>query len=140
MTGNDKYHSPYRGFWIIMLLLILIPFGLYKLMCALFEEYSNFGPQLNEASARCLGCGMGSLFHLSFLISGVFTSSWRDVKYRVSEFFENLVVGVGYAFKTYWEDIREDGINFDLAFSVMIINFLIVLDALRDALLMMGYI
>lgn len=140
MTGNDKYQSPYRGFWVIMLLLILIPLGLYALMRVLFAEYSPFGTRLDEASARALGCGLGFLVHLSFLISGVLSASWQAVKYRVSEFFENLVVGVGYAFKTYLEDMRDDGVTFILAFSVMVVNFLIALDGLQDALVLLGYI
>lgn len=140
MNSNDKYQSPYRGFWVVMLLMILIPLIAFWLINDLFSKYSRFSEVLDIASAKALGCGIGFLFHLSFIISGVLTPGWQAVKYRIGEFFENLVVGVGYAFKTYLEDMRDDGVTFLFQLIVILINLAIALDGLRDTLLLMGYI
>lgn len=134
MENEYKRQSPYRGFWVIMLFLILVPLGLYALVNAVLEEYSPYSAALDSATARALGCGFGFFFHMICILSGVLTAGWQAVKYRICEFFENLIVGVKYAFSTYLEDMRTDGVTFILYMSVIAINFAIMVDGIRDAI------
>lgn len=134
MENEYKKQSPYRGFWVIMLILILVPLGLYSLVNAALEEYSPYSAALDSATARALGCGFGFLFHMICILSGVLTAGWQAVKYRICEFFENLAVGVGYACTSYLEDMRDDGVTFILYAAVIAANFAIMADGIRDAI------
>lgn len=134
MHNEYKRQSPYRGFWVIMLFLILVPLGLYGIVNAVLEEYSRYSDALNSATARALGCGFGFLFHMICVISGVLTAGWEALKYRLREFFENLIVGVGYAFSSYCEDLRNDGVTFIIYMSVIVANFAIMVSGIRDAI------
>lgn len=84
-----------------------------------------------------LGCGCGVIFHLMCLVSGSLRPGWLAVKYRIREFRENLIVGIGYAFESYWEDIRTYGVTFLISFVVIAVNLAITLDGLFDALEML---
>ena len=86
------------------------------------------------ATAKALGCWLGFLVHMICLLSGLLTPGWEALKYRVADFFENLIVGVGYAIKSYWENIVADGVTFLICFSIILTNFLIMVDGVRDAL------
>lgn len=134
MHNEYKRQSPYRGFWVIMLFLILVPLGLYSLVNAVLEEYSPYSAALDSATARALGCGFGFLFHMICMLSGVLTAGWEALKYRLREFFENLIVGVGYAISSYWEDMRNDGVTFIIYMSVILANLAIMVSGIRDAI------
>lgn len=134
MHNEHKRQSPYRSFWVVFSLMILIPIGFFLLVNALMMEYSPYSDELDYATARALGFGLGFLFHMICLLSGVFTPGWEAVKFRLREFFENLIVGVGYAFTTYLEDMRNDGITFILYMSVVAANFVLTADGFRDAI------
>lgn len=134
MNNENKHYSPYRGVLVVLLALILVPIALFLIIKSLLNGYSRFTPAMDLLTAKVLGFGCGFLFHLSCMIGGAFTPAWRAVKYRIGEFFENLVVGVGYAFTTYWEDMRDDGVVLLLYLSVVAANLAIFLDGLFDAL------
>lgn len=134
MENENKRQSPYRGFWVIMLFLILVPLGLFVLVNVLLEEYSPYSAALDFATARALGCGFGFLFHMICILSGVLTAGWQALKYRIGEFVENLIVGVGYACKSYLEDMRDDGVTFILYVAVIAANFTIMADGICDAI------
>lgn len=110
MEHEEKRKPPGRGMWVICTLLILIPVGLYYLFLGAFNFYQPGSAALNEASARAFGCGLGTLFHLSCFIAGAFSDAIRAVTFRISEFFANLVVSVGFAFESYWDDMKSDGV------------------------------
>ncbi len=133
MHNEYKRQSPYRGFWITMILLLLPPLLSYGLINSLLKEFSPWPEALDAATAKALGCGLGFLFHLICVLCGVLTDGWEAVKYRIGEFFENLNVGVGYAFRTYWEDMRTDGVTFVIYSSVILINTYFMADGLLDA-------
>lgn len=134
MQNEDKHQSPYRGFAMTLIALIATPAAFYWLIYLLQSEYLHTPEALNIASAKALGCGCGAIFHLMCLVSGAFRPGWQAVKYRMREFRENLVVSVGYAFESYWEDIRSDGVTFLISFAVVAANLVITLDGLVDAL------
>ena len=133
MHNEYKRQSPYRGFWIIMLLLILPPIACWGLVDAILDKFSTWPDALDDATARGLGCGLGFLFHMICVLCGVLTDGWQAVKYRIGEFFENLIVGVGYAFRTYFEDMQSDGVTFILYGSVILVTALVTADGLMDA-------
>lgn len=133
MHNEYKRQSPYRGFWITMILLLLPPLLSYGLINSLLKEFSPWPEALDAATAKALGCGLGFLFHMICVLCGVLTDGWEAVKYRIGEFFENLIVGVGYAFRTYWEDMRTDGVTFVIYSSMILINSYFMADGLLDA-------
>lgn len=133
MQNDNKHQSPYRGFWVVLLALILVPLVLFLIVKGALGNFSQFSPAMDLLTAKVIGLGCGSLFHLICIIGGVFTPSWRAVKYRIGEFFENLTVGVGYAFTTYLEDMREDGVTLLIYLLPVAINLAIVVDSLIDA-------
>lgn len=134
MQRGKKHYSPYHGFAVTLISLIIVPAAFCWLIYLLQSEYLHTSEALNVASAKALGCGCGVIFHLMCVISGSLRPGWWAVKYRMREFLENLIVGVGYAFESYWEDIRTYGVTFLISFAVMAANFIIALDGLVDAL------
>lgn len=133
MHNEYKRQSPYRGFFIIMVLLILPPIICWGLADAILDKFSTWPDALDDANAKALGCGLGFLFHMICVLCGVLTDGWEAVKYRIGEFFENLIVGVGYTFRTYWEDMQSNGVTFILYGSVILVNALVTADGLMDA-------
>lgn len=111
MDDNKKY-SPYHGCWVVFLLLIGVPLALYAVVAAAISFYQPQFARINPASARCIGCLLGSVYHMSCIISGLLRDPWRALCYRVKEFFENLPCGLPFAFRCYWEDMKSDGVLF----------------------------
>lgn len=133
MHNKYKKQSPYRGFGVILFFLITVPLGLFSLVKAVLDEYSTYSPALDMATAKALGCGFGFLFHMVCVLSGVLDAGWDAVKYRLREFVENLIVGPGYAFRTYLEDMRDDGVTFIIYLAVILGNLSIVVGGAQDA-------
>jgi len=134
MSKRDTRPSPYRGFWVVLLILILVPVVLCLVIKAALDNFSPFSPALDWATAKTFGFGMGFVFHMICLVGGVFRSGWNALKYRISEFFENLVVGVGYAFQTYFEDIHEDGMTFTICMAIIAANLALAIHSLLEAI------
>lgn len=136
MHNEHKHQSPYRGFWVVLLALILVPNVLFLIVKGALANFSKFPPEMDHLTAKVIGLGCGSLFHMICFVGGAFTPSWQAVKYRVGEFFENLVVGVGYAITTYLEDMRDDGVTFIIYMAVILVNLVVVVDSIRQALIL----
>ena len=134
MHNEYKRQSPYRGFLVIMALLILPPILCWGLVNSLLEEFSPWPDALDTATAKALGCGLGFLFHMICILCGALTDGWQALKYRIGEFIENLTIGVGYAFSSYWDDIRSDGVTFLLYGSVILTNTILMADGLLDCI------
>ena len=134
MHNEYKRQSPYRGFLVIMALLILPPVLCWGLVNSLLEEFSTWSEALDAATAKALGCGLGFLFHMICILCGALTDGWQALKYRIGEFIENLTIGVGYAFSSYWDDIRSDGVTFLLYGSVILANTILMADGLLDCI------
>ena len=133
MHNEYKKQSPYRGFWVILFFLIMVPFGLFSVVKAVLDEYSRYSPELDMATAKALGCGFGFLFHMVCVFSGVLDAGWDAVKYRLREFVENLIVGPVYALRTYLEDMRDDGVTFIIYLAVILGNLSSVVGGAQDA-------
>ena len=133
MHNEHKRQSPYRGMWVVLLLLIVPPILCYGIVSGVLARFSRSSAALDAATAKALGCGIGSLFHMICILSGVLTPGWEALKYRIREFFENLIVGVGYAFSSYWEDMRSDGVTFIIYMSIILANAAITVDGVLEA-------
>ena len=134
MNSESKEYSPYHGVLVHLAILILVPVGFVALLYVCLNCFQPRYGNLNWLTAKAIGCGAGALFHLSCAIVGVFTPGWRAVRYRIREFFENLVVSVGYAFESYWEDMKSDGVVFLLQMPIVAVNLYIAVTSLQEAL------
>ncbi len=117
---------------IVMALPSLVLTGLFYLV--IDQSQPQYGQELNWASAKIFGCGLGIIFHASCWLTGAFTEDFRAVKNRVKEFFANIVVSVSLAFTCYWEDVKAFGVAFWIDFAVVALNIGIFLDAVKDFL------
>ena len=97
MDGYEKEESPYHGLWVNCLLIVGVPMVLFFIFLPMFREYQRGADELHVISARVLAGGVGVLFHLSLWIAGVFRESIHAVTRRVSEFFEDLSISIGFA-------------------------------------------
>lgn len=118
MDDNHQY-SPYHGCWVVLLILIGVPLALYMVIEAAITFYQPQFARINPSSARCIGCLLGSVFHMSCVVCGLLRDPWRAVCYRVKEFFENLSCGLGFALECYWEDMKHDGVLFIIYASII---------------------
>lgn len=109
---DQKRTSPYRGCWMVLLLLIGVPLLLYGILSIALAYYYPHSMRLNQATARCLGCGLGSLYHMGCIISGLLREPFHAICYRVKEFFANLSCGLPFALRCYWDDMKHDGLLF----------------------------
>lgn len=124
---DHKTYSPYHGVWAVVLMLSIVPIALSWLIGIVLAVYQPQMPALNAASARCVGCGLGTVFHLACIIGGLLRESFRTLCFRISEFFANLACSASFAFQSYWDDMKQDGVVFD-------IYLLIILGTLANAL------
>ncbi len=134
MDNEHKYQSPYRGFFISIVLLIVPGLLCYLVIDAAIMRFSPWPYALDKASSQALGCLFTFFYHMIALLCGLFTPGWEAVKFRVVDFFENLIIGVGYAFRSYWESMCEDGVTFLIHFSIILANILLLIDGVQDAL------
>ncbi len=131
IIGVREKKTPYEGMWIFIPVLILpsVVFTVifYSVISHLQPQYST---ELNLASAKILGCGIGILFHISCWLTNVFTEDFLAVKERLREFSENIAVSLSLALKCYIEDVRTLGLAFWIDLAVVAGNIWIFADAL----------
>ncbi len=131
--------SPYHGIWIFVPMLILPSVLLTLLFYAVISgSQVQFGNELNWASAKIFGCGLGALFHLSCMIVGAFSEDYKAVKTRVKEFFSYIFILPKVAFAGYWDDLKTLGVAFWIDFAIVAGNFAIFADALMTFLKIIG--
>lgn len=124
MEYQAKEKGPYYGVWQTCLLLIVIPIALYFILYNLIGKFQEFN-ELAKYTAMGFGFGIGSLFHISCAIAGLFKGTFKVVKNRIGDLFSNLKVSAKFAFKYYWEDVKSEGIVFWIYF-VIILTFIIL--------------
>ena len=97
-------------------------------------KYDNFSKELNDASARFLGFGIGSLFHITCFVVGVFKNSFLVVKKRIIDFKDNLPISFKFAVKCYLEDMKNDGIAFLVEMACVGFCFAVAINGLLTAI------
>ena len=70
-------------------------------------------------SSLAFGFGVGFLFQFSCVIAGLFKGTLKVVLKRLKEFFSNLSISVKFAYKYYFENIKEEGIVFWIFFTII---------------------
>lgn len=118
-TGKNK--SPYYGVWQTCLLLIIVPIALFAGIYFIFEKYQNYSKIINCYGAMGIGFGVGSLFHISCIIAGLFKGLFSIVINRIAEFFSNLSISFKFAFKLYIEDLKTNGMVFWIYFVIVLL-------------------
>lgn len=119
---DNKQYSPYHGMLPTALLLIAVPVVFVLLLEVMLATFSPRLTYVNAPSARFVGCAMGLLFHLSCIIGGLLRPSFRAFTFRISEFFQNLRCSLGFALRCYWDDIKQDGVTFDVYLAIILAN------------------
>lgn len=133
--GENKNKSPYHGVPLTAFLMIAVPVSVYILMRVLLSTYQPSEPaEINEASARTLGFGIGLAFDLSLMIAGILKESFLVVVRRVVGFFQDLKFSFKIAWNCYVENIREFGAAFWILFGLMVANVCLFASGLSDVI------
>lgn len=138
MENSQK--SPYKGLWIFIIMMILPSVALtFVLFAAINLFQARFGFDLNFATAKALGCGMGTLYHICCWLYGAFKEDFEAVKIRWKEFFFNLGISPRLAFKWYFEDLKVLGAAFWIDLAIVLGNLYICVDAVFDYIALRGF-
>lgn len=125
--------SPYQGLWAFILFMLLPSIVMSVIAYYAISRFQGqFGRDLNLASAKTVGFGLGICFHISCIIVGAFNEDFNAVKTRVKEFINNLTVSPKFALKWYWEDVKTLGLAFYIDLALLGLNVYVFADALRD--------
>jgi hypothetical protein len=123
--------TPYQGLWALILFMLL-PSVLMSVIAyyAVSRFQPQFGHDINYATAKVIGFGLGILFHLSCFIVGAFNEDFNAVKTRLKEFATNLTVSFKFALKWYWEDVKTLGLALYIDLFLIGLNVYVFVDAL----------
>ena len=124
MEENGRKVSPYKGVLLISFLLIIVPIIFYLITrLVIFKFQSSLSNDIKEFSSLALGLGLGFVFHLACIISGLFKGTLKVIFKRIKEFFETLNISFKLAIKSYVDNIKEDGLVFWIYFVIVGTNF-----------------
>ncbi len=130
-----KERSPYYGVPVSCVALIVVPLILYWVVrMVIFKFQTQFSYELNAATARAMGFGVGALFHIACILAGAMTEPLRAVLSRLKEFFSNLTISFKLACSCYVHDLRDLGVVFWIYAAIMGTNLYLCIDGFRDFL------
>ena len=112
MEHTGKENSPYKGIWWSLFFLIFVPVILYFTIFGAAKAISKMSTIECRYIALMFGFGVGSLFHMTLILSGLIKESFIAVCVRVGHFFQNLKVNAKFAFKYYWFELKDTGCVF----------------------------
>lgn len=121
MDSNKKY-SPYHGIWVVILCMIAGPAVLTIIIESTLKIVQPFHFRVNAPSARFVGCGLGFVFHIILIVGGALREPYEALKFRISEFRENLAGSFRFALQCYWDDVRQYGAVFDICLLLILAN------------------
>ena len=119
MEYQGKEKSPYYGVWQSSLLLIMAPTLLTLILWVVINAFKPIGKDENIYTAFMFGFGVGFIFQFTCAIAGLFKGTFKIVWDRTKEFFSNLSISVKFAFKYYFENLKEYGIVFWIYFDIL---------------------
>lgn len=135
MEHNGKEKKPYNGMGIICIILTVLPVAIFILFYNVIMRWQPNQPyELNLASAKALGFGVGLMLQACFALSGAFQESKQAVKDRMSEFRDNASLSLGFAIKNYLKDMKEYGIAYLVYMVLIIITAILTIDGLVTAI------
>ena len=131
MEHNGKEKKPYNGTLIICVIMIGLPIAIFYLFLFVINKWqSHYPAELNLASAKALGFGVGLMLQACFALSGAFAESKQAVKDRLSNFRDNASLSLGFAIKNYFRDMVEDGVAYLIYMSMIIVTACLCIDGL----------
>ena len=119
MEYDGKNKSPYYGVWQSVLLLTFAPFIMFIFFKWVLHTYSKMTPDQILYSLLAFGSGVAFIFQFSCVIAGLFKGTLKVVIARLKEFFGNLSISVKFAYKYYFENIKEEGVVFWIFFVII---------------------
>ena len=135
MEHNGKEKKPYNGMGIICIILTVLPVAIFILFYNVIMRWQPNQPyELNLASAKALGFGVGLMLQACFALSGAFQESKQAVKDRMSEFRDNASLSLGFAIKNYLKDMKEYGIAYLVYMVLIIVTAILTIDGLVTAI------
>ncbi len=130
--NDSEYKSPYKGILIGLFFIIGAPILCYWFIYTLLE-WNDYHKEV-ELTARVIGSGVGVCLHLGMIIQGLLLESWTVVKNRISEFFANLTIGIGFAISQYFKDLKQSGVAFIIYFTPIAVCFAVFVNSVMDLL------
>lgn len=128
MEHTGKNQSPYKGLTWSLFFMIIVPVSLYFLVFGAAKAIATkMSTQECNLIGLIFGFGCGFLFHLSLIISGLLTDSFKAVCARIGHFFENLKVSRKFAFKYYWFELKDTGFVFWFYFITIVVVLLVTI-------------
>lgn len=109
--GAEK-KSPYHGLGIVCAILIGVPFIFFWVFYGCFTLWGNKDGVLNVYGSIAFASMVGTLFHISLIITGLWKEPLQKIGTRISSFLEYYPIVKRKAFSVYLDDIKEDGIVF----------------------------
>lgn len=127
MEHQGKNQSIYKGLSLSLFFMIIVPVLLYLLIFGAAKGLAGNRMSTKECNliALMFGFGCGFIFHLSLIISGLLTDSFKAVCVRIGHFFQNLRVSGKFAFKYYWFELKDTGCIF-WAYLITIVAVILV--------------
>lgn len=135
MEHNGKEKNPNNGMAVICIILTVLPVAIFILFYNVIMKLQPKQPyELNLASAKVLGFGVGLMLQACFALSGAFQESKQAVKDRMSEFRDNVSLSLGFAIKNYLKDMKEYGIAYLIYMVLIIVTAILTIDGLLTAI------
>ena len=120
MEENGRKVSPYKGVWLVTFLLIIVPIIFYIIIrLIMFKFQPSLEKDIKEFSSLAVGFGLGFVFHLACIIAGLFKGTIVVIIKRIKEFFETLNISFKLAIKSYFDNVKEDGLVFYIYFIIV---------------------
>lgn len=138
MDYKSKNKVLYRGFTFECFLLVVVPVVLYIAFLIIFGAYFPERKVMNEISARVIGFGLGSVYHMACIVAGVFRESWAAVKTRVGNFFENAEISLKIAFHGYLDDLKTESLEFWAYMAIVVCCGMVAAGAIKEFLILNG--
>lgn len=120
MDGINSSKSPYRGLWIALLILIIIPVLMSLLLFLAIDKWQYKQPfEVNFWTGVFFGFLIGSCFQTITIIVGLYKGSFKNMIMRVVHFIGNARTSFKLAWMIYKDEVAEQGLVFWVIFPVM---------------------
>ena len=107
-TGKDGY-SPYRGVWVICLIMLIVPVPFIFLFKFALGTFPNSGEKELTSMGIMFGMIIGTLFDYSCILTGFLNSLVKEFFERLGILFKYLVITPKNALRLYFEELKENG-------------------------------
>lgn len=114
--------SPYKGFFINLFFINIVPIGLFLIIYFLFAKINPSCTSAEKVySAMIFGFGVGSLSNVALCVTGVMNDPFYMLCLRMENLFDNIGV---LPFKNIVSDYLEDLKDYGIVFWIYLYNML----------------